>query len=181
MGVDLAICFTNKLVTSEEIIQTAAIQSADVGVVYLVQGTPIDESGQKPFFALWSDGPINLHHLCAETSTRASPVCIAWKVEHGAVGGYVIYQDGVQINDVAATDEEYLLLPSVGVEIAYGIQLPLAPDDRYFFPDLLFDREVICFRYTPVDKRLSSVSNETAIQLLEGELNVEPVLPVDIW
>lgn len=181
MGVDLAVCFTRTRVTAERILETHALEAAQVGVVYLAQGAPRPQSGNKPYFALWADAPIDLHYLCRELSVDVSPICVAWKVEHGGVAGYVTYEDGRIVDDVADDGDEYLRLPSQGVEIAFGVELQLTPDSRLFFPDDLLDDEITCFRLEGTEHSVVPVPSDTLVPLLESRLDVEPILPVDTW
>lgn len=181
MGIDLAVCFTERAVSVEQIIRTTALRVPTVEKVYVIMGAPQERSGRRNFFALWSDEPISLQQICKELSEEISPICIAWKSEHGGVGGYLSYRDGAEVSNIADSGNNYLLLPSEGVENTFGIALPLTPDDRYSFPELLLDVGVLCFRIEMASRRVVNIPSSTITNLMEDELDTEPVLPIDIW
>ncbi|MEM8532060.1 MAG: hypothetical protein AAGF95_14540 [Chloroflexota bacterium] len=142
-------------------------------------GTGRPESANKPFFALWSDGTVDIHAICLELSTRVSPICMAWKSEHGGVGGYFIYRDGVAVSRVERSDALYAGLPRQGVEATFGSTLPLNADESVVFPELLFDDAMACYLVKNGSQQALPVPSTVVRQLQEMDLVVEPVLPSD--
>lgn len=125
---------------------------------------------------------MDLPGLCAELSEHISPICVAWKSEHGGVAGYLIFTNGSETQNVAASDGDYLLLPSRGVEQAFGASLQLGEGDQYGFPELLLDETVSCYllRQATGGRMASPLPPDTVTRLLEADVEAEPVLPVEM-
>jgi hypothetical protein len=181
VGVDIAVCFAERELSVEPFLKARALSNSGADAVYLTVGPARPESGGRPFFSLWANQPVDLPGLCAELSERISPICIAWKSEHGGVAGYLIYTNGAETQNVAASDGDYLLLPSRGVEQAFGALLQLAEAERYGFPEVLLDKTVSCYLLRPATggRTASPLGSDTVIRLLEADVEAEPVLPVE--
>jgi hypothetical protein len=115
-------------------------------------------------------------------SEHTSPICIAWKSEHGGVAGYLIFTNGAETQNVSASDGDYLLLPSRGIEQGLGASLRLAEGDRYGLPELLLDQAISCYLIRPatLGRTASPLAPETVTRLLESDVEAEPVLPVEM-
>lgn len=180
MACDLSLCFLAEgAVPIEAIARSKAIQAAEAAVIHLAVGVPQDASGGKAFFGLWTMGRVDLTSLAAELSLRTA-VCIVWKAEHGGVAGCLAYRNGEEVSNMADSGEDYLLLPSRGFEEAFGIVLPLDSSARLVFPEMLLDESVSCFRIEGAGTRVEPAAAGTLTALLEDDLNVEPVLPVEV-
>jgi hypothetical protein len=182
VGVDIAVCFTRDTVQLSSLLASPALEQAGASQIYLVAGQPETRSGGLSFFCLWADAFIDLDQLCIDLSRAVTPICIAWKAEHGGVGGYIRYDHGTVGDDIDSQDDSYLDLPSLGVETTFNLTLPLSDDDRLFFPELLFGSEVSVYRLTLAPERQADLSPASALnQLFEGDLDVEPILPIDTF
>lgn len=182
MGVDIAVCFTERELSIDSFLRTRALSNSAADAVYLALGPARGESGRRPFFSLWASEPVDLAGLCAELSEQVSPTCIAWKSEHGGVAGYLIFKNRAESQDVAESANDYLLLPSRGVEQAFAASLELAEEDRYGFPELLLDDKVSCYllRRGAAGRTASQLPPDTVTRLLEAGVEAEPVLPVEM-
>jgi hypothetical protein len=182
VGVDIAVCFAERELSADTFLRARALSSSGADAVYLALGRARHESGDRPFFSLWANEPVDLPGLCAELSERISPICIAWKSEHGGVAGYLIFTNGAETQNVAASNGDYLLLPSRGVEQAFRASLQLAEEDRYGFPELLLDETVSCYllRQATGGRTASPLAPDTVTRLLEADFEAEPVLPVEV-
>jgi hypothetical protein len=182
MGVDIAVCFTPTHISCTALVETSAVQNSNVSELYIVQGFMHTLQRDIPFFALWADAPVDLHTLCSELSNTTHPLLITWKVEHGGVGGYVAYVQGNKAEDIASSDEEYIGLLTKGFETTFNTELPFSEEDRAFFPELLLDDDdVECFHVQQKGGTITAESHTTVIRLLEEDLAVQPIVPVDIW
>jgi hypothetical protein len=181
MGCDLAVAFTEHEFTAEDIVGSLSTAGTGATVVYLVMGGRRDSgSGERSFFALWSDERVDLMALCAALSARGR-ICVAWKSEHGGVAGYVTFDEGREVANESSSGGDYLLLPSQGVERAFSLSLGLADDARITFPEALLDGSVACVSVEPGTGTKVAQPPGTVDRLLEEDLDVEPVLPLDIW
>jgi hypothetical protein len=182
VGVDIAVCFAERELSADSFLRARALSSSGADAVYLALGPARPESGGRPFFSLWASQRVDLPGLCAELSERISPICIAWKSEHGGVAGYLIFTNGAETQNVSASDGDYLLLPSRGVEHAFGASLQLAEGDRYGFPELLLDEKASCYllRQVTRGRTASPLAPDTVTRLLEADVEAEPVLPVEM-
>jgi hypothetical protein len=178
MAVDISLCITNEMIAAEQIARSTAIIASSAEHIYVVAGTALTVCDGRHFFGLWASGSVDVQQLCAELSLFSSPVCIAWKAEHGSVGGYIIFADGKVQSDVAEEGGDYLLLPGLGIEAAFGITLELPNDDRLFFPELLLDGELTCTHIEGSSKQISRLPDTVVLELLEGDIEASPVLPV---
>lgn len=180
MSVDIAVVFTAEYVTVEQISRIVRDQTLTSRSLYLVEGVSSFSWSKKPFFTLWSDGDFDLNRLCEELSAQVSPVCLSWKSEHGAVGGYGVFSNGERLLNVAETGENYLFLPSRGLEETFGVQLslPLDANERLYFPEILLEEDLSCYLISTIDGSINRLDNNVILQLLEGDLDgVEPILP----
>jgi hypothetical protein len=182
VGVDIAVCFAERELSADSFLKARALSNSGADSVYLALGPARPESGDRPFFSLWASQGVDLPGLCAELSEHISSICIAWKSEHGGVAGYLVFRNGAEIQNVAASDGDYLLLPSRGVEQAFGGSLQLADEDRYGFPELLLDETVSCYLLRPASEARTAfpLASNTVTRLLEADVEAEPVLPVEM-
>ncbi len=180
MGCDLAVAFSEHEFSAEDIARSLSASGTEATAVYLVLGRRDPRAAERPFFALWSDERVDLPALCRGLSAHGR-ICVSWKSEHGGVAGYITYDRGREVARESSSSDEYLLLPSRGVERAFGASLDLADDARLGFPEVLLDARVTCFHVAPSTGATAAMPPSTVDQLLEEELAVEPVLPLDIW
>lgn len=182
MGVDIAVCFAERQLSADTFLRARTLSRLGPDAAYLALGPARPESGGRPFFSLWANEHVDLPGLCAELSERISPICIAWKSEHGGVAGYLVFTDGAETQNIAASDGDYLLLPSRGVEQAFRASLPLEDEDRYGFPELLLDETVSCYllRSATGGPTASPVARATITRLLEADVEADPVLPIEM-
>ena len=180
MGADLAVTIVENDVSPTVVAGTRAISMGEAELVYIVLGAPCPFSANRGYFAIWSDERIDLRALGMELSATGR-ACISWKSEHGGVAGYLIFERGQEVANEADAGDDYLYLPSRGVEKAFGVELGIDEESRLAYPDLLFDEKVSCFRVVPSRGEVVAEGPETIRRLLEEEMEVEPVLPLDIW
>jgi hypothetical protein len=182
VGVDIAVCFAERELSADTFLRARALSISAADAVYLALGRARPESGGRPFFSLWANEPVDLPGLCAELSERISPICVAWKSDHGGVAGYQIFTNGAETQNVAAANGDYLLLPSRGVEETFRASLQLAEGDRYGFPELLLDETVSCYllRQATGGRTASPLAPDTVTRLLEADVEAEPVLPIEV-
>ena len=179
MGVDISVCFAPGPLTERDIM-SGLLGAGEARVVYLVLGTPRAKSAGQMFFSLWSDGDVSLPRLCEFLSRTRSPICLAWKAEHGGTGGYLVFENGKEVSDIAR-DEDYLRLPSEGVELTFGRTLDLSERERLSYPESLLREDVLCFRLAPKAGESSAVPSTIVKELREYDIvGMEPVLPVDL-
>ena len=180
MGADLAVVFVEHDDLPSTIAGSAAVSESEAKHIFVVLGPPCEASANRPYFAIWSDERVDLRSLGVELST-ASRVCISWKSEHGGVAGYVVFEHGQEIADESDSGDDYLLLPSRGVEGAFGVDLGLDDEARLAYPELLFDDRAVCVGVSPRTAQVSHESPATIQRLFEDELEGEPLQPLDTW
>jgi hypothetical protein len=125
-----------------------------------------------------ADEQIDLTALALELSMRGQ-VCIAWKSEDAGVAGVLACDNGKEVTNLCSAGDEYLLVPSQGVEQVLGATLGLTSEAGLAYPDLLLDGEVACFLIAPADGSVVALPADTVTKLLEDELDAEPVPPLD--
>ena len=111
---------------------------------------------------------------------HSTTICIAWKSEHAGVAGYLAYRSGEETDNVTSSGGDYLLLPSRGVESVSGGAMALTDEQRLMFPELLLDGRERCYLLGSRSGDLVPSAPGTVTQLLEADLDVEPVLPVEM-
>ncbi|MFZ3047536.1 MAG: hypothetical protein WA151_16625, partial [Desulfatirhabdiaceae bacterium] len=149
--------------------------------IYLVTGNSGVGVPWTKFFALWADFSVDLEGLCLDMSkSYSATLCIVWKSEHGGVAGYAVYRDGQKTCEERDSGENYLLLPAKGAEMAFQKPLGLDSGKRLLFPEILFDGNETCYLLDLDTGSLKALAQSTVTELLEDELDVEPVLPMEL-
>jgi hypothetical protein len=178
MGVDRAVCFTKAILPVEQL--SSLIDLPEAGEVYIVSSRSSEKAPGLFFFTLFSNTDIDLEGICKAISVDASPVCLAWKAEHGGCGGYITFQEGAEVENVFRLGDDYLLLPKRGVETCFGIELPMDAMEAILFPEIIIDDAADCFFIDHANRSGMPLPTSLIDQLCEQALDVEPVLPLNL-
>jgi len=179
MGCDIAVCFSGRRIGPEEIADTLRTVSPLIGRRYFILGSGKAEDPWQSFFSVWAEGSVDFVRLCESLSLREQAIiCAAWKSEHGGAAGFMIFRSGVPGEAEDRSGGDYLLLPSRGVEQAFGQALPMDDADRLVFPECVLDGSEQCYELRNMTPSL--VVPPITNLLVEDELGVEPVLPFEV-
>lgn len=180
MGCDITVCFSDTIFTPDEIGMALMRQATLCQKVYIVLGTSPPPSTWSFFFTIWADAHMEIEAVSLLLSKlHSATICIAWKSEHGGVAGYRIIRNGIKTAEVEDSGDEYLLQPGIGVELAFGRKL-LNRNDWLIFPESELDSNVECYHLDRTAGNLTQLSSETITQLMEGDLEVEPIMPMEL-
>lgn len=181
MGCDLAICFSDVLLAPDDIAAVLRASPSGSAITYMVCGGAASKASWRSFFGLWADGSIDLQRLCESLSeAHSATLCLAWKSEHGGVAGYFIFRGGSKTDHAEDSGDDYLLLPAEGVERAFRAPLALSDEERLIFPEMVLKGNELAYALDGSTGKLSAAGGATVTQLLEDDLEVEPVLPVEL-
>jgi hypothetical protein len=178
MGVDIAVCFALGNLDPKIVIQSQELSLTQNSILYFAYWINNTLLPNISHFAIWEEmeDSVKLVELCKEISNAISPICIAWKSEHGGIGGYYIFTQGT-ITEKVEDIENYSLLPIVGFRKAFGFN-PVREDEELSFPEICLDTgSATCLIVDYKEGNIRETPNSTVIQLLEHDIDAEIVLP----
>jgi hypothetical protein len=175
MGVDIAVNICAQMFTPAAIWDCIEI---NFGSVYLISGSPGALSGNRPYFSLWSTESISLVDVCKRLSLKVERVYSCWKSDHGGVAGYRIYDKGLESAALEGSIEQSMLLD--GYHECFGEKLPISADKALLFPEALIADPLECWLLDSQSGKCLQQSKSIITQLLNGDIQAEPVLPFDL-
>ena len=181
MGSEIALSFSDRLISENDFLDLDAIHASESRRIYIIVRHDVQGMPWRSLFGLWADGTVDLRAVCKGISAkRKATICLAWKSEHAGVAGYLVFEHGRETHDVADSGPGYLFVPATGVEISFGKSLDMSDSTRLGFPEVLIDGAERCYLLNPGAMKMMLAEPGVVQSLLEEELDVDPVLPVDL-
>ena len=184
MAWDLCLGFCEKPLPIDIWNAQSILKDSSASTIYLFTGDARPLSGGRPFFGFWSDEWFDLAALSCDLSRSCGRLCLSWKSEHSARGGYQIYNEGQRVKDERTERPDYVLYPAEGLEKTFGRVLPFPEeDDRVCFPEILLEDRVRCARLSCESGTVTLIDLPDAPRekMFHYGMDVEPVLPFNTF
>lgn len=172
MAVDISLIFLDFSVASNRLADVAAKVSDAHRIILCIGSSPNRIS-------LWSDGRFDIEAAACLLSESGS-VCLVWKVEHADLAGWSTFKLGKALKrDLGPSDpilRDAIRIVESLLETSFGL------DDFWGFPDVLIDETMMSLQLSKsmTGYEILKLPQDTVINLLEGDLPLESVLPLDV-